>query len=530
MSMTKPNASQVIFNPAGVGAAATTVQAKLWEVVSLKDYGSAEDGVTDDSQAMVKAIASLPNGGDILISDTPLIGGVVVNTEGIRFVGKSPKRSKIIVKNSSTGITVRQNFVDFENLTIKSQGTKGDGLGTNGVLYEKTPVNSIGLAEHLNVNWEGFSGFGCKVVNAINFVRKKGYVLSNQYGVVYDRDSGGTSFGTTVSEDDVYYSSNDIGVVGNFLYQSRFNIIAEFNTYGMFMTVGSFTLLRSYFESNINQGCFAQDCDVQDLFSYSNGAGDPVSITFTGAVAASDRGYVRQTKNTLTAKKLALLTNYGLDPKEFAAYGDSTNIGLTYGANVVPLIRGDNLLIPSAWASNTSNEFQGWSNSYQGYKVAGSVNGGNPYGMTQDVTLSTSNQYVVDLSTITVSGSGLLNVKAGSLSVTPGVPFTPASSGSQAIKTYGVDSNGTVFECYVTAFSLSVVGTQTKYTALAQQKLSASQQGRGPVYSSAAPTSGTWALGEIVYNSAPASAGYVGWVCTAAGTPGTWKGFGAIAA
>lgn len=45
----------------------------------------------------------------------------------------------------------------------------------------------------------------------------------------------------------------------------------------------------------------------------------------------------------------------------------------------------------------------------------------------------------------------------------------------------------------------------------------------------AAPTTGTWAIGDEVKNSAPAEAGaasskyvIVGWICTAAGTPGTW--------
>lgn len=49
-------------------------------------------------------------------------------------------------------------------------------------------------------------------------------------------------------------------------------------------------------------------------------------------------------------------------------------------------------------------------------------------------------------------------------------------------------------------------------------------------YASAAPVSGTWAVGDIVYNTAPAAAGTIGWVCTTAGAPGTWKTFGAIAA
>ena len=45
----------------------------------------------------------------------------------------------------------------------------------------------------------------------------------------------------------------------------------------------------------------------------------------------------------------------------------------------------------------------------------------------------------------------------------------------------------------------------------------------------AAPTTGTWAQGDVVRNSNPVEAGvptakYVvlGWICTVGGTPGTW--------
>ena len=47
-------------------------------------------------------------------------------------------------------------------------------------------------------------------------------------------------------------------------------------------------------------------------------------------------------------------------------------------------------------------------------------------------------------------------------------------------------------------------------------------------FSSAAPTSGEWARGDIVFNNAPSAGGKIGWVCTAGGTPGTWKPWGAI--
>jgi hypothetical protein len=44
------------------------------------------------------------------------------------------------------------------------------------------------------------------------------------------------------------------------------------------------------------------------------------------------------------------------------------------------------------------------------------------------------------------------------------------------------------------------------------------------------PGSGTHARGEIVWNDNPTASGVLGWVCVTAGTVGTWKSFGAIAA
>lgn len=48
------------------------------------------------------------------------------------------------------------------------------------------------------------------------------------------------------------------------------------------------------------------------------------------------------------------------------------------------------------------------------------------------------------------------------------------------------------------------------------------------LYSGGAPLTGTWATGDKVWHPAPSNAAGipVGWVCVAAGTPGTWRSFG----
>jgi hypothetical protein len=46
--------------------------------------------------------------------------------------------------------------------------------------------------------------------------------------------------------------------------------------------------------------------------------------------------------------------------------------------------------------------------------------------------------------------------------------------------------------------------------------------GQKQVLATAAPTTSTWAVGDICVNSTPVVGQPKGWSCTVAGTPGTW--------
>jgi len=55
-------------------------------------------------------------------------------------------------------------------------------------------------------------------------------------------------------------------------------------------------------------------------------------------------------------------------------------------------------------------------------------------------------------------------------------------------------------------------------------------QGKKQEVGSNTPTSGSYKLGDIVWNNSPKPTGYVGWICVREGAPGEWKPFGQISA
>jgi len=140
-----PNASGIEYLPAGTGAVPTTVQSKLRETVSVKDFGAVGDGVNDDTLAIQKAINSgakkivIPYGvaGTYKITDAIQInsGGITVEFEARGIVLKKFYGSATVGLGNALVINAAW-------VTLINPGIDGNGAtyGGGGILINDAPT------------------------------------------------------------------------------------------------------------------------------------------------------------------------------------------------------------------------------------------------------------------------------------------------------------------------------------------------------------------------------------------------------
>ena len=89
------DSSAVSFIQAGTGAVARTAQAKMRDVVSVKDFGAVGDGVTDDTAAFAAAIAALPaEGGTVFVPNANYRINLSITKSGVTLQGETNSRHR----------------------------------------------------------------------------------------------------------------------------------------------------------------------------------------------------------------------------------------------------------------------------------------------------------------------------------------------------------------------------------------------------------------------------------------------------
>jgi hypothetical protein len=131
------SAAATSYTPAGTGAVATTVQAKLRESVSVKDFGAVGDGVTDDAAAFVLAdtsskVVNVPAGTYLIGSNTTLTGHYSFDA------GAKLKMASGVV------LTVQGNIDANHYQQIFEWVSTSDWLGLSWEVYAGLPVTWLG--------------------------------------------------------------------------------------------------------------------------------------------------------------------------------------------------------------------------------------------------------------------------------------------------------------------------------------------------------------------------------------------------
>jgi hypothetical protein len=144
----------VSYTPSGAGAVITTVQTKLRETVSVKDFGAVGDGVTDDTVAVTAFLTSVISTGEtgIIPEGIYLVGTIsLVAGSGFNLIGSGTikatgsNRLNMLVFSGTVGT------INIDGITIDGNNIVARPLDIQNLSSTASTLGSVYLGESLRI-------------------------------------------------------------------------------------------------------------------------------------------------------------------------------------------------------------------------------------------------------------------------------------------------------------------------------------------------------------------------------------------
>lgn len=426
------NATQIAYTYPAVGAASQTVEQRLAQYVSVKDFGAVGNGTTDDTSAIQAAIDSLDATGGVVYFPQGVYKttSALTLSKPIRLQGTSPECS-VIYATSCNGVVINNNFCSIVGIEIQSTGTTKTYTGVRVAGVLGTPVGFVNVESSLFTNWAvaiqlewatGSTITNSEITNCIVGIKGVGQCLNTRISDMYIVVDGSANSACISNVLSTGPQGEGMMITNSLLYGGQFCIKSE-----------------QYLSLTVT------NCVIDQSVQYAVYLGTVLHCHFSNNWIVGS--FIQEDQASTYDANISVIGN--------TIVSDTASEYLYIGANVRKwVIQGNNF----------------------SYHLGHSI-----------VCATTSAQIVIDGNTF-ANGSALSTIQA---------------NGTDIVITNNV---GDVSTATVSGYRHAEFNNSQFFTT----------------YNTNAPISGTWKIGDRVYNSVPAVGQPKSWVCTVAGTPGTW--------